>query len=338
MPATAALSNRIPQLDGLRGCAVAAVFLSHAFHIRMLWIGVDLFFVMSGFLITGILLDLKHLDMRQYFRHFYARRLRRLLIPYLMLLVVVAIVFDTSWLRHWYMYFGLMNYTEFFGCEKYLPLNPLWSLGVEEQFYLFWPLAVFALSIRRLRWLIVVLLMLAPVLRVVAIPYDPCHWLVYKGLPFRMDLLAMGALLALVWRSHRGTIERFGYLGLLPLIVTPPLMIVLSHHGLYSTQDGTIQGNLITYEIALAAVTGAFLWALGGRFVQPLTLAPLRFLGRISYTFYLIHLPAILFMDRYTERDGVIAGAALLFSLAYATASWFLIERPMLRGIVSADD
>src|SRR5580704_7020403 len=66
--------SRITRLDGLRACAILAIFLSHAFRIRMLWIGVDLFFVLSGFLITGILVDLKHKDLKGYFLHFYQRR------------------------------------------------------------------------------------------------------------------------------------------------------------------------------------------------------------------------------------------------------------------------
>ena len=78
--------GRITQLDGLRACAILAVFLSHAFKIRMLWIGVDLFFVLSGFLITGILVDLKHKDLKGYFAHFHERRARRILPPYVMLL------------------------------------------------------------------------------------------------------------------------------------------------------------------------------------------------------------------------------------------------------------
>ncbi len=92
---------RISQLDGLRAFAVLAVFGSHAFNIRMLWIGVDLFFVLSGFLITGVLLDLKHVDIKRYFWHFYGRRARRILPPYVMLLAVTSVVFGLKWVHHW---------------------------------------------------------------------------------------------------------------------------------------------------------------------------------------------------------------------------------------------
>lgn len=323
--------GRMTELDGLRGCAVLAVFFSHAFQIRMLWMGVDLFFVLSGFLITGILIDLKHRDLRGYFAHFYERRARRILPPYLLLLAVVSLVFGVSWVRAWFLYFGLMNYVVLFPPARFLPLVPLWSLGVEEQFYLIWPFLVYFVSEKRLPYVLGAMLALAPVLRVAAIPYDWTHQLVYKGTPFRMDCLAMGALLTFAWRMKRETIRRYGWLGLIPMGLTPFVMLALNRLGGFSTMDGTWKSNIFTYEIALVAVTGAMVWALGGRYAGILNVRALRYLGRISYTFYLIHLSALLLIGRYVANQMEVAALGMAASIAYATLSWIWIERPLLR-------
>ena len=251
----------------------------------MLWIGVDLFFVLSGFLITGILVDLKHKDLRGYFAHFYERRARRILPPYVMLLVVVSLVFGTSWMVSWFLYLGLTNYVVLFPGTPFMPFNPLWSLGVEEQFYLVWPFLVYFLSEKKLPYVLCGLLVLAPIFRVLAIPYDHTHQMVYMGTPFRMDCMAMGSLLTFVWRSKAETIRKYGYLGLIPVVLTPIVMIQLSKLGGFSTLDGTWKSNIFTYEIALSAATGAFLWALGGQYVWILKTPVFQFLGRISYTF-----------------------------------------------------
>ncbi len=296
----------------------------------MLWIGVDLFFVLSGFLITGILVDLKHKDLKGYFAHFYERRARRILPPYVMLLIVASLIFGTSWAVHWYMYLGLTNYLVLFPGNVFMPFNPLWSLGVEEQFYLVWPFLVYFLSEKKLPYVLCGLMVLAPIFRVLAIPYDTVHQIVYMGTPFRMDCMAMGSLLTFVWRSKGDLIRKYGYLGLIPVVLTPIVMMKLSRLGGFSTMDGTWKGNIFTYEIALSAATGAFLWALGGQYVAILKTRLFQFLGRISYTFYLIHLSTLLFFGRYFSNAWIVAGLGLATTLIYATLSWYFLEKPFL--------
>ena len=97
-PPSPSHSRRILQLDGLRAIAVLAVFAQHALK-APLWMGVDLFFVLSGFLITGILLDRKARG-QSYFGYFYARRARRILPPYLLLMVVSSLLFGFGWAKH----------------------------------------------------------------------------------------------------------------------------------------------------------------------------------------------------------------------------------------------
>ena len=209
---------------------------------------------------------------------------------------------------------------------------PLWSLAVEEQFYLVWPFLVYYVSEKKLPYVLGGLLVLAPVLRVLAIPYDASHQLVYMGTPFRMDCLAMGSLLTFAWRARGDVIRKYGYLGLVPVALTPVVMMQLSKLGGFSVWDQSWRSHLVTYEVALCAATGAFLWGLGGRFTGILTSPPVQFLGRISYAFYLIHLSALLFFERYVHSRGEIAALGMVFSLAYAWASWVWVERPILAG------
>src|SRR3977135_195463 len=110
--------KRIDQLDGIRALAICAVFIHHAFHAKLLWAGVDLFFVLSGFLITGILIQKKQLPVREYLYGFYERRARRILPPYVLLLVLTSILFGLAWAKHWYLYVFLMNVSVAFGIDR----------------------------------------------------------------------------------------------------------------------------------------------------------------------------------------------------------------------------
>ncbi len=185
--------SRIRQLDGLRALAIVSVFLHHALHVKLLWMGVDLFFVLSGFLITGVLTDAKRYSLAGFFGHFYSRRVRRILAPYLLMLFLASFIFGTAWLKHWYLYILLTNLLLPLGIPHPTAFDPLWSLAVEEQFYLVWPFAVYFLSTRRLRQLCIALIVLAPILRGAFLFQR--HWPIYTLTPFRMDLLAAGGLL-----------------------------------------------------------------------------------------------------------------------------------------------
>ena len=167
--------SRLLQLDGVRALAIAAVFLHHAFHIKLLWMGVDLFFVLSGFLITGILYGSKAGKFGSYIGHFYERRVRRILPPYLVVLGISALLFGVWWLRYWYFYIGAMNFLHPLNLPN-LETLPLWSLAVEEQFYVFWPFAVFYLSRKRLIQFSLFIIVLTPILRYVCTPLFVKHW------------------------------------------------------------------------------------------------------------------------------------------------------------------
>lgn len=323
--------KRIVQLDGLRAIAVLMVFFSHSFRTPLLWSGVDLFFLLSGFLITGILLEQrKRRSLSDLLASFYRRRIRRILPSYLLFLCLIAAFFGVAWLRHWYLFLFLMNTAPFEGLSLRYPVGVLWSLAVEEQFYLVWPFAVYLLDEDALAWLAGALVMAAPLLRWMATTFPPGHWLIHTGTLFRMDLLAAGALIGLAWRHHRRAIERFGQYGLLLAGAAATLLILLSRYPWFQPSAGTVPGNVWLYELSLLAYAGVILWALSGRAVGILKLRPLVYVGRISYTFYLVHLAAITIVRQHLHHHSV--WIALAVSLLYATLSWHLMERPILKG------
>ena len=322
--------KRIEQLDGIRTVAIAAVFIHHTLHVKLLWMGVDLFFILSGFLITGILIDHKKQSLGQYFRYFYERRARRILPPYLLLLLVVSVLFGMAWARHWYFYFFLMNFVFAFHIPHPQSFEILWSLAVEEQFYLLWPLAVYFLSEQALAWVAAAIVLIAPLLRWFCTPLFAYHWPIYALTPFRMDLLATGALISILWRHRQDAIKRFGHYGLIFSAFALLTLLALSRKPGFRTTSNTQLPNVCIYELTLIACTGALLWALSGRMTGLLTLSPIRYVGRISYTIYLIHLTVFLLVTRYVHGFFAAAGVTFVATLLYAALSWFVLERPML--------
>jgi len=217
----------VEALDGVRGIAIATVLLYHSFPdlrpelgavgrvlsklVEIGPFGVDLFFVLSGFLITGILLEAR--DQPQYFRNFYARRALRLFpVYYLYLIVLAALVplvhraLHTSMSHYsgnwwWYvLYFG--NWKPNWGWGD-AGLGHIWSLAVEEQFYLVWPMIVLIAGRGRLAYVCVALIAQATVLRCVWSHNDVPWNQIYRLTITRYDTMAFGALAALALRSER---------------------------------------------------------------------------------------------------------------------------------------
>src|SRR4051812_34194176 len=219
----------IPELDGVRGIAVLLVMLCHAYIIQPIplpqglkslyfsdvlylgWSGVDLFFVLSGFLITGILLDTR--DSRNYFFSFYARRVLRIIPLYVMavfgyfhFVLPIAhhfglfMALDNS-LEPWF-WLHLSNWRLAFGGEGHW-LGHFWSLAIEEQFYLFWPLVVFISGRRRLPYVCVVLGAMSFGLRSIYAHHNFGGFFLYGLTPFRIEPLAVGSLAATLVRNKR---------------------------------------------------------------------------------------------------------------------------------------
>ena len=319
--------KRIPQLDSVRAVAILAVFVHHAVGVMLLWSGVDLFFILSGFLITNILIESKHHSLAGYFSRFYERRARRILGPYLLTLIVVSLFFGTAWLSHWYLYILFTNFLIPLHLNIPQAFDPLWSLAVEEQFYMVWPFAVFFLSVRRLKHLSIALILIAPILRGTILFSDT--WPIYMLTPFRMDLLALGALLSLGWRKRRDLIERYGLtISLLCMGGGLAALVVEGHFGVTRFAN-TRLGNFAVYEATLVFWFGFLLYALAGKYVGWLRIAPLRYIGRISYTMYLIHFMIVLLL-RGKLHQPMLAISSLILTVIYASTSWFLMEKPLL--------
>ena len=320
--------RRIQQLDGVRALAILAVFLHHAFKAKLLWMGVDLFFVLSGFLITGVLMGIKHHPIGSFFRHFYARRARRILPPYLLVLGFATVFIGAAWLHYWYLYVLLTNFILPLNIPHPVAFDPLWSLAVEEQFYLVWPFAVYFLDERQLRRLTLLLIVIAPVLR--GAVHFPTHWFVYALTPFRMDLLAAGAFLWLEWHRNRALIVLRGppigallaTLGIAGIVVLARLQV--------STFGNSRVGNIFIYESSLCICVGLMLYALSGWKVGWLCLKPLTYVGQISYSMYLVHLGVLGFTQSHFGQL-TAAVTAFAITIAYASISWALMEGPLLR-------
>jgi peptidoglycan/LPS O-acetylase OafA/YrhL len=309
-----------PALDGLRAVAFLMVFFQHYRQMPWGWTGVDLFFVLSGFLITGILFDTR--DDPHRVRNFYIRRTLRIFPLYygIMLAIILTIPImhwnvTWKWLV-WPAYLG--NYARFI--HNYLPDTPLqrmadfqpshgihsmlflghfWSLCVEEQFYLVWPWLVFWIRDRRkLLWICAVTVPVCLAMRLAGQHYLPTWMLdneiLYRATPFRLDALLLGGLIALVLRGpHAQSLLRTARIAL-PILLAAVLlwaMLTPAHHILtkpYPYPDYKFTWGLSAFDI-LAAVLILVALQPGTLVYRIFRLRPLRWMGRISYGAYVLH-------------------------------------------------
>ncbi len=332
--------TRISRLDGLRGIAILMVFLYHALFVPLLWSGVDLFFVLSGYLITGILLRLKDQPDKPstdagFFRPFYLRRALRILPPYLVFLLMVGLFFPIPWRHVWFWYaFFAANFANAFQ-QPSLALVPLWSLAVEEQFYLVWPWVARRTSRKTLRNVSLGIIMAAPVLRAICTLFLSSNAPIYTLTPFRADLLACGAFIAIsesenpVWIRSRRRLA--GMCALTAGIVLAALSTLPNFH----KNDNTVFFNTLGYSLFVIIFGGTLIWVLGspegGGVSAVLSARPLRYLGLISYTFYLYHQGVLILVGRHLHS--VLATAVVSFAIttAISAGSWSFFESRILR-------
>jgi peptidoglycan/LPS O-acetylase OafA/YrhL len=334
-------ARHLRALDGVRGLAILLVLLDHtaqsspvavyrlgkAVHDGLLVgrMGVDLFFVLSGFLITGILLDARGdgpTTPSGYYTAFYMRRVLRIFPLYYLLVIPYGI-----W---WYWVFAQNFFVARYGWHVVpADLSHLWSLSVEEQFYLVWPFVVASLPLRRLRGVCIALIVGAPILRFVLPPFAA-----YALTCSRADALAMGALVAILVREPqraRADIARvvfYASLGTLAMLLATDALAV---------PFGWVSLVVASSLVALGAGAGIYLLVMTGspRWLESPVLISI---GTYSYAMYMIHVPI-----RRPVTDWVSANvggtyellianfvALLAVSWALAWISWRLIERPIL--------
>ncbi|MFN3607426.1 MAG: acyltransferase family protein [Hyphomonas sp.] len=350
-------SGHIGALDGIRGLGVILVLFYHygasagAFGLDNIllrltgigWSGVDLFFVLSGFLITGILFDSK--GKNKYFKNFYARRTLRIF-PLYYFAAIVVILIDMAW-RHdlmgganpvWILlYVGNFQMAIEGGGSI---LDHFWSLAIEEQFYLIWPLVVLTLSRRKLMMVACAMIVCAPIIRTVMVMNEAPALAVYVFTPARMDGLAMGALIALLVRGPRGIAPLVPWAWRLGSAAMAAFLVLVVLRRDFSNADPVI----LTVGISLLTVIYASLLILSLTF-RPLSfimeLPVMRWFGKYSYGLYVWHpiVNIILLHSPLTERFGEITPAkgVLLLLIAFAAsvltalASYRFLESPLLR-------
>jgi|SRR5579871_1545905 len=350
--------GRIPELDGLRGIAILLVVLFHfnaafapswrfAQFFQIGWIGVDLFFVLSGYLITGILLD--SVGRPGYYFSFITRRTLRIFPVYYACLILYcvltyipkAIEWNEFWRSGgWWYAIYLGNVKNF--VENSWPalglLTPLWSLQVEEQFYLSFPFVVRAASRTNLARILMGSVIAALGLRIVLTIALPSNLLgTYTLMPCRMDPLAMGGLIAIARREWPERLKSFA----IPAITIVSSVAFL---GICYRTNLTPWSNLmrtIGYTALDLAFAGLLVIVVSARprgLLGILRFPFLVWLGMISYGVYLLQVPAELVTGRWlTPLLGVGRGSALEFLLALALVmgtawlSWRFFESPILR-------
>lgn len=364
-----AAPGRIPALDGIRGLAILVVVVHNAswilgpsrhFSLKVLglltstgWVGVQLFFVLSGFLITGILIDTR--SSSRFFRNFYIRRFLRIFPLYYVFLGLafgIAPAFaDPTWVamvrrdQVWYWAY-LSNWAGPFG-HSILGLPHFWSLAVEEQFYLVWPFIVYALSRRRLAVLCVTTIAVTPLIRwsldLAGLPQNAA----YEFTVARWDALAGGGLLALMMVDEAGRAWLRRWMSRLGQLAVAALAIVVILTRGFDSENLVVQvlGQSITvvlfvWLVHIGATTAVGDQGAGSRFLQARWL---RSLGKYSYAIYVIHYPIHTIALHYL-RDAVngpdtlwrmlrwasyvLAIAAL--SVSAALASWYGLEKRFL--------
>ena len=362
--------SRIPILDGVRGTAILIVVVYHYFCIPgfatsigpwhriapamyLGWAGVDLFFVLSGFLIGGILID--NQGSSSYFSTFYRRRFFRILPLYFLLLVSYACAAGTnavpSLLKEripWVSYLFFVQNLEMFlrsnepGFGRFSSgpgwLSGTWSLAVEEQFYLILPAVVRRLSMTQIKILAVLMVVLAPVAR-----WSAFHFAGAKGftgayvmLPSRMDGLGFGLLAAVLWRQKKMPGMRW---------LAAVIPVLVWGFWRYTVLGGQVvlRQALAGYSVSAAAAFVFLLFCLScsknSMLSWTLCSRPMVFLGKTSYCLYLCHgiiLAAGFSLVFGTEPFlGAAPSVALVIiclglSLGLSWASWKYFESPLL--------
>jgi peptidoglycan/LPS O-acetylase OafA/YrhL len=359
-------TDRVPCLDGIRGLAIGLVLCCHGFlplgnlpnHPiasriigigRLSWSGVDLFFVLSGFLIGGILLDA--VESKRYFASFYIRRAHRILPLYG---TVLAFVFLVPLLRS-SVTIWIVNRIPLTYCVGFLQnvwmakqgefggniLGVTWSLAVEEQFYLTLPITIRYLSRRRLWWAIGACVVAPPLLRLclnLKLPHGPIAS--YVLMPCRADALGLGVAAALIARSPKlwkmvVRCRKVLYVALCAAMVAV-LALLASGFESFTNQVFGLEYSLLAafyFLLLLSTLTSKRLETL-------FSLRPVRYLGMIAYGLYLFHIGCISAVHALVTRihpveSGWQGLAVSCIGIALATllaaASWEYFEKPLIR-------
>jgi peptidoglycan/LPS O-acetylase OafA/YrhL/lysophospholipase L1-like esterase len=362
MPRPIKKSHRyMPGMDGLRAIAVLAVI---AYHLNLRFapggmLGVGIFFVLSGYLITDLLVTELEQNKRINLKGFWMRRVRRL-VPALLLILIFVSIWVTFlepselpslkgdvlaallYVSNWWFIFHHVSYFASFGPPS--PLGHLWSLAVEEQFYLLWPLililaALFLHRRGKVFWFTLVLAIASAL--AMAFIYqpgtDPSR--VYYGTDTRAFALLIGSALALIWPSRKlPTVIANSSRVMLDLVGLTGLAILLFMIWHTSEYEAFLyRGGLVLLSVATALVI-AVLAHPASLLGKVLGMKPLRWIGVRSYGIYLWHYPVIILTSPAVNTEGVDvyrASLQVIVSILLAALSWKFVEDPIRRGKLS---
>jgi peptidoglycan/LPS O-acetylase OafA/YrhL len=353
-------SVRVRELDGIRGIAVLAVIAHH--YLAWLpqsgakngWLGVDLFFVLSGFLITSILVEMK--DSEHYFKTFYYRRALRIFPPYLLVMIVYLVISIAAgrvgspglWLQYVFYYTSLFigQPPEIKQHVLVLPvqvgLSVLWSLSVEEIYYTIWAPIVRFTNEKSFVFILIGMLIAAPALRwYFHTPQFPEVYTFYC----RMDGLAYGSIVALLFRFRQNTFEMFSKFDRSADLAA--LAASVAAFAFWVITKGDRSHVIVTSlgftlaDIAFALIVFAAVRHAGGSewWWRAVRAKWLRSVGMVSYSLYLVHWPlrvsglARLHFINLTGPTRAIADdlSATVLSLGVAYALWFGMESKILK-------
>jgi|GEM_PF-54716 len=350
----------VPALDGIRGAAVVAVLLFHADHFSGGFLGVDLFFTLSGFLITSLLIAEWRGAGTIKLSTFWARRARRLL-PALLAVIAAVGLYALIWAQptelerirgdglaalfyfaNWHEIWSGRSYFQNYGPPS--PFEHMWSLAIEEQFYLVWPLVVFGLLSWRKRLRPVLIFTAVACLASLAamVTLQDAHdgyARAYFGSDTRASAILLGALAALLVAQFghvrsdgaRVALEGAG------IVATVALLWTWSHANL-QTAGLYNEAGLFACGVAASVIILAVSHPHRGPLSRALAFAPLRWLGLISYGLYLWHWPVYVVLDG--DRTGLdpsgwgLVALRLSASVAVAVASYYIIEQPIRKGVM----
>ena len=331
--------HRVVELDGLRAIAVVLVMVFHTTNMGFAggWIGVDIFFVLSGYLITSLLTLEFERSHTIGLRKFYIRRVLRLFPALAVLLVLYAVAvlpFTTDFARQaWAIVAAAlyaMNWVRAFEINAEGHIGHTWSLAVEEQFYFFWPIIlIFALRRggRSLAFKVALGLLLASAAwRAALVHLGAPPVRTYTGFDTRADALFVGCAIALVPLSPR-LVDAASRFVVLPIAAIAAVSLLVPWNA-----DWVHLGGLTLFALVAAWLLIACLGSPPGFFFEALRSAPFQYIGRISYGVYLWHaLISSLLGNHYGFKPMYVSLIVPPVTLIMASASYFLVEKPFLQ-------
>jgi peptidoglycan/LPS O-acetylase OafA/YrhL len=335
--ATDSVLTRYPSLDGLRAISVVFVLFGHLvgtryfpvhdFQFTVGELGVRVFFVISGFLITSLLLNEIARDGSISLLRFYFRRSMRIFPAFYSMIAVIALLahFDVISLRP-YDLLAAVTYTTNYHPDRAYSLNHLWSLAVEEQFYLMWPALLLLLGRGRALFIAALFVLITPVVReATARGYLPGEYSSGSSFQTVGDAIAVGCLLAGMRPRLDGSAmyQRFARS---PLFVVVPLLVLASS----ATEHSRL--NLVVLPLSNIAIAMMILWVVTNdrsAMGRALNWRPVAYLGTLSYSLYLWQQ---LFLNPHDQTSAYTAFPLnLVFAVAAGVVSFYLVESPLLR-------